>query len=153
MSSKFIKRRCEIIDLNNNLYDKKDVLRAKEHAFFKTFISMLTSTLTTSFIINFIKTMFDLRLINIIENRKRKQETKIRKRERKRQIEFNFKQKRIKNCRRKRQATNSINKKYFRNRFRAYICLFNANNNLLVALLSNFVRILFDKFVIMNFVD
>ena len=40
---------------------------------------MSTSTLTTSFITNFIKTMLDLRFINMIKNCERKQETRIRK--------------------------------------------------------------------------
>jgi len=73
MFSKFVKRQCEIINLNNNLYNKRDILRTRKHAFFKTFIFMLTSTLTTSSIIDSIKTMFDLRFINIIENCERKQ--------------------------------------------------------------------------------
>ncbi len=47
--------------------------------FFEISIFMLTSTLTTSFIINFVKTMFDLRLINIIKNCERKQKIKTRK--------------------------------------------------------------------------
>jgi len=41
---------------------------------------MSTSTLTTSSISNFVKMMLDLRFINIIKNRERKQETRIRER-------------------------------------------------------------------------
>ncbi len=114
---------------------------------------MLTSILTTSFIIDLVKTMFDLRFINMIKNRERKQKTRTRKREQKRQIKFDFEQKRIKNRCRKRRTTNSINKEYSCDKFRTYIRLFNANNNLFFALLSNFVRIFFDKSIIINFVE
>ncbi len=54
-----------------------------------TFVSM--STLSISFTLDFIKTMFNLRLINIIENCERKQETKTRKRKQKHQIKFDLK--------------------------------------------------------------
>jgi len=114
---------------------------------------MLTFILTTSFIIDLVKTMFDLRLINMIKNRKRKQEVRIYERKQKRQIELDLKQERIKNCRRKRRATSSINEEYFRDKFKTYIRLSNANNNFLVTSSSNFVRIFFDKSIIMNFVD
>ena len=49
------------------------------------------STLSISFTLDFIKTMFNLRLINIIENCERKQETKTRKRKQKHQIKFDLK--------------------------------------------------------------
>ncbi len=97
--------------------------------------------------------MFDLRLINIIENCERKQKTRTCKRKRKRQIKFDLEQKRIKNCCRKRQTTSNINKKYSFYKFKVYIRLFNANNNLFVALLSNSIKILFNKFIIINFVN
>jgi len=45
---------------------------------------MLTSTLIINFIINFVKTMLNLCLINIIENRERKQKIKTYKRKRER---------------------------------------------------------------------
>jgi len=112
----------------------------------------LISTLSTNSILDSIKKILNLRLINIIKNCERKQETKIYKYKQKRQIKFNFKQKYIKKRCRKQQVTSSINKKYSRNKFKAYICLFNANNNILVALLSNLVKLLFDKSIIIDFV-
>jgi len=54
--------------------------------FFETSISTFTLifTLSINFILNFIKTMFDFCLINIIENREHKQE--IRNREHKKSV-------------------------------------------------------------------
>jgi len=97
--------------------------------------------------------MFDLRFINIIENCERKQKIRTCERKRKCQIKLDFEQERIKNCRRKRQATSSINKEYFRDKSKTYTRLLNANNNFFVASSSNFIRIFFDKFVMMNFVN
>jgi hypothetical protein len=51
--------------------------------FLNTFTLVSISTLLISSIFNFIKIMFNLRLIDIIENRKCKQKTKIRKRKQK----------------------------------------------------------------------
>ncbi len=59
---------------------------------------MSTFTLTTWFIINFIKIILDLRLINIIENYKRKQKTRTYKYKQKRQIKLDLEQEYIKNC-------------------------------------------------------
>ncbi len=48
------------------------MLREEEYIFSKIFISILIFILSTSFISNSIKTILNLRLINIIENCKRK---------------------------------------------------------------------------------
>ncbi len=157
-SSDYIKRRCEIIELNNdsNSFDRRDVLKAEKHISLETStsisISISISTLSTSSIFDSIKIMLDLHFINIINNCARKQKTRTRERKRKRQIEIDLKQNCIKKCCRKQQTTSNIDKEYFCNRSRVYIYLSDANTNIFSILSSSSVRILFDKSVIINFV-
>ncbi len=130
--------------------NKRDILREEKHILSKTFIFVSIFTLLINFIFNLVKTILDLRLINIIENCERKQKTKTRERKQKYQIKFDIEQECIKNRCRKQQTTNSLNKEYFCDNFRAYIYLFDANNNFLLISLSNSIRILFDKSIIIN---
>jgi hypothetical protein len=151
--SEYVKRRCQSIGLGGNLLDRRGVLRAEEHAPFGTSTPVSMSTPSPSSTSDPVKTMLDLRLMNMLEDRQRKDEERARERERQRRMDLDQEQERLEVARRKRRATSSIDKGYPRDRSRAYTRLSDADNYILAVPPSSPVRIPFDESVMEDFVE